>query len=676
MKSLLMLALICNFSIISFAENNKVKFGKIEQRDLEMKVYDQDTSASAVILYEKGNSAIRYVQGEGWKLYFTKHQRIKILKKEGVEYADFKIGLNASQSSKEEVNGLKAITFNLEDGKIIKDELNRKDVHLEEVNKFHNMQSFSLPNVKVGSVIDVEYTIDCKSFFRNMRPWRFQHSIPTVYSEYEVLVPEYFRFRQFTLGFERFTLAEETKVPDKVTLTSKMRSGGNSMSATQTQFNTDVITFNSANYHYIAENMPEFKEEAYTSTVDNFIQQVQFELQYVQFPGDKLYTYSQSWESINKDLAEDDEFGEIIFGPVKLLEEETQSLVAGAGSNKEKVGILLTHVRDNYKFNGFYNIYSKGLRNVIKDKNGNVADINFLLAGYLRAAGFEVKPVVLSTRSNGAFVFPTVTGFNYVVLLCEVDGEKLLLDAANKSSGINELPYQCLNSQGLVVGGAAPEWVELMELGRSDANYVAILNVNTDGKLSGSLKIGRKGYSAQSFRDKVDGFNSVEKYIEDFSEKKQDWEITTHELEGVNALDERVLETIELSVTNKSIFAGDKIYVSPIIFNALDENPFKLMERKYPVDFGFVFKESEMTVFNVPEGYVVEEVPESLRASLPENKALFLFSAQKIGDRQIHLTATLSINKPVLMAEDYGNLKELFNMIIEKQNQQIVLKKI
>jgi len=671
MKTLLMLAFLSCFSFISLAQNNKIKFGKIEKSDLEMQVYDQDTSASAVILYENGTSEIRYDQSNGWKLVFIKHQRIKILKKEGVKYADFKIGLNVGQNSEESVYNLKGVTFNLEDGKILKDELNKKDVHLDEVNKYYNQQSFSMPNVKVGSVIDVLYTIDCKTFFRNMRPWRFQHSIPTLFSEYEVRVPEYFRFRKFTLGFEKYTTADESSISSSINVTYKTQSGG-----AGSNYNNNIVTFETNVYHWIAENMPEFKEEAFTSTVDNYIQQVQFELQSVQFPGDKLYTYSESWESINQNLTEDSDFGKIVFGSVKFLEDETSNLLANASSDIEKVGILLSHVRDNYKFNGFHNIYSKGLRSVIKDKSGNVADINFLLAGYLRAAGFDVKPVILSTRSNGAFIFPTVTGFDYVVLSCTVDGKSVLLDAANKYSGINELPFECLSGQGLLVGGVAPDWVQLMELGSSDANYVAILNINSDGQLSGSLNIGRKGYSAQAFRSKVDGFNSVDKYVEDYAENKQDWTITEHKLNGVDDLNERVLETLELSVGNKSIFAGDKIYVSPLIFNTMDENPFKLLERKYPVDFGYTFKESEMIVFNVPEGYVVEEIPAVVKAVLPDNKAIFLFSAKQLGDKQIHVTASLSISNPVLFAEDYENLKELFNMILEKQNQQIVLKKI
>lgn len=677
MKSLLMLSVFVFVTFFSFSQTDKIKFGKIDEKDLQMQVYDKDTSAVAVILFEKGTGEIEYNQTLGWELKFSKHQRIKILKEEGVDYADFQIKLNVSGSEEEEVTKLKAITFNLEDGKIVKDELDRKDIHAEEVNKYINLESFSLPNVRVGSVIDIQYSINCKAFFRDMRPWMFQHSIPTVYSEYEVKIPEYFIFRQFVLGFEKFTTAEQTSSMSDIILSSKTRSGGTfNTGAVRTDINYDKISFQNNVYHWIAEDMPEFKEEAYTSTVDNFIQQVQFELQSIQFPNSTPHSYSQSWESINQNLKEDEDFGKIVFGQAKFLEEETASLISGASDNMEKVDILLNHVRDNYKFNGFHSIYSKGLRTTIKDMSGNAADINFLLAAYLRSAGFEVKPVVLSTRSNGIFVFPTVTGFNYVVLQCNVDGKNVLLDAADDYSGINELPYKCLNGRGLIIGGSAPEWIELLEVGRSDVNYMSNLTIDETGKLSGKVDISRKGYSAQSFRSKVASFNSVDKYTEDFAEKNHDWEIETHSVEGIDELNNRVLENIGISLSNSSIFAGDLIYVSPVIFNVQDENPFKLKERKYPVDFGFTIKENEMNIITIPEGYSVEELPESCKIGLPEGKVVYMFSVRKLNENQIHVVSNLIINKPVLYAEDYENLKELFNLIIEKEKQQIILKKI
>ncbi|MDX8340266.1 DUF3857 domain-containing protein [Draconibacterium sp. IB214405] len=674
MKSLLLFPLFLLIVSFAYCNEKNIKFGKVDKEDLEMTVYDKDTTAVAVVLYEYGDSEIEYIPNSGWRLSFSVHRRIKILKKEGVEYADFQIGLSKDGSYDEEVNGLKAITFNLENGKIEKTELSNKDVHLDDVNRYYQQETFSMPNVKVGSVLDIKYSIDCKAFFRNMRPWMFQHSIPTVYSEYLVTIPEYFMFRKFTLGFEKYASYEEGNIPVSKVIVSKSRTETRGL--IDTQYDQNRIAFNCKSYHWVAKDMPAFKKEAYISTEDNYIQQVQFELQSVQFPGDQPYNYSESWESINKNLIEDEDFGKIAFGNARFLEDETNSLLAGVTDDAEKLAILYSHVRANYKFTGRNTIYSKGLRKTVSDKNGNVADINFLLAAHLKNAGFTVKPMVLSTRSNGMFLYPTVTSFNYVVLIAEINGKSILLDAADKDCTINELPYECLNGNGLIVGGTKPEWVNLYGLGNANSQFVSNIQIQEDGKMSGAVSIARMGYAAQAFRTEVGEFANTDKYVEDFADRNLDWDIEEHELKGINELNNRITQKLEVSLNNKSIFAGDLIYITPLIANSTEENPFKMEERKYPVDFGFKFKENEMVIFNLPDGYAVEELPETFNAILPESKATYLFSVQKIGDKQVQVVSNLAINQPVFQAEDYVALKELFNHIIEKQSQQIILKKI
>jgi transglutaminase-like putative cysteine protease len=676
MKILVMFSLcILSFQYL-YGKEDKVKFGKIDKADLEMTLYEKDSSAAAVILYEYGSSEIEYDQNTGWKLVFFKHQRIKILKKEGVDYADFQVRLYQGNSEKEELGGLKAITFNLEKGKVVKSELDKNDVHLEEVNKFYMLKSFTLPNVKVGSVIDVKYQIDCKSFFRNMRPWMFQHEIPTIYSEYDVSIPEYFHFRKFTLGFETYSTFDETKTVSSVSITETTRPQTSLSGTVAGTISNETVRFNNNNYHWIAEEMPAFVEEAYVSTVDNYIQQVQFELQTAQFPQSKLYTYSSSWESINTDLIEDEDFGRIVFGPVNSVSDITSELLIGAGDDAEKVSRILNYVHANYKYNGSRSIYSKGVRKVVKDGNGNVADLNFLLAAMLRTAGFDVKPVLLSTRSNGKFIFPTVTGFNYVVIQCDVAGTKVLLDAADKYCGVNQVPFYCLNGDGLVVGGNKPEWVDFYGMGTSEICHVSEITIGSQGEITGKLEVVRKGYAASNFREKVEGFVSTDKYFENFAEGKSSWEIEDHTLENCDNLNEKVTETINLTINNKSLFTGDRIYLSPIVFNPETENPFKLKERKYPVDFGCKRKIQEMSVITIPEGYAIEEMPESINMTLPNGKVIFAYQVRKLSENSIHVISNITIRTPIFLSEEYENLKAIYNRIIEEHKQQIILKKI
>src|SRR5689334_6496539 len=90
------------------------KFGKLEMKDLTMRTYDKDTSASAVVLGDYGKSYFVLSNYAGLQLIFERHTRIKILKKSGYEWADMIIPFyRESSSSEERIGKVKGVTYNL-----------------------------------------------------------------------------------------------------------------------------------------------------------------------------------------------------------------------------------------------------------------------------------------------------------------------------------------------------------------------------------------------------------------------------------------------------------------------------------------------------------------------------------------------------------------------------------
>ena len=58
-----------------------------------MSVYAQDTTADAVYLHKARNTYYEDDEVKGWVLYTDVHERIKILTKDGLDYATRKINL-------------------------------------------------------------------------------------------------------------------------------------------------------------------------------------------------------------------------------------------------------------------------------------------------------------------------------------------------------------------------------------------------------------------------------------------------------------------------------------------------------------------------------------------------------------------------------------------------------
>lgn len=119
------IALLLLFIIPSLTYCQISKSAKMDQTTLEelkMTVYDKDSSAVAVVLYDQGNL---YLYNNNLGEFRTDNYfRIKILKKDGFRKATIKIPFY----DKQEIKNIEAITYNLSDGSIKKDKLKEENV--------------------------------------------------------------------------------------------------------------------------------------------------------------------------------------------------------------------------------------------------------------------------------------------------------------------------------------------------------------------------------------------------------------------------------------------------------------------------------------------------------------------------------------------------------------------
>lgn len=77
---------------------------------------------------------------------------------------------------------------------------------------------------------------------------------------------------------------------------------------------------------------------------------------------------------------------------------------------------------------------------------------------------------------------------------------------------------------------------------------------------------------------------------------------------------------------------------------------------------------------NLPEGYSVEELPESVRVVLPNQGAAFTFQTRVAGP-MLQVVSTLQINQTIFSPEAYPQLREFFDLVVSKHAEQIVLSK-
>ena len=106
----------------------------------------------------------------------------------------------------------------------------------------------------------------------------------------------------------------------------------------------------------------------------------------------------------------------------------------------------------------------------------------------------------------------------------------------------------------------------------------------------------------------------------------------------------------------------------------MNQNPFRLENRLYPVEYPYPFKDKYIFTIAVPESYEVDEFPQSSSFTLLNNAASYSLKTD-LKDGKIHVISEMQLNKLLYLPEEYDNLKNFFNKIIAKNSEQIVIKK-
>ena len=636
-----------------------MKFGKIDKKDLEMSVYEKDSSAAAVVLADYGFSEILYNREGGFYLQFTRHSRVKILSKDGYDKADIAVYLYHSGTDKESLLSLKGATYNLEGGKIVTGKLGKKSIYEEEYNKNWDEVKWTMPQVKEGSVI--EYTYKIKSdFLFNFRDWEFQTDIPVIWSEYRAGIPEYFFYEKFMQGYHALSINDKME---------------RSESITTTKYSTGNVTFVKNFYRWVAKDVPAFVEEPYMTSTSDYLSKINFELSTIHFPNERVRQIMGTWEDINNTFLTSHYFGVQVKG-AGFLKKEVVPVIAGSNTDEEKIGAIVAYVKNKMSWDGRHRKYvTETLRSAFNKGKGSSADINLMLVNMLRKAGFKADPVLISTRSNG-FVreqFALSSQFNYVIGLVELeDGKHLLLDATDKRLPLFLLPERCLNGRGWRVSETNAGWVSLKGSGIKRSVLSAKLDLIEDGSLRGTVNARYDSYAAYDMRKLIE---RKEDAYKGYVEKKWSWEIDSLEIKNQDSFNKSLNEHYAIQSKQNIESVGNLIYFNPFIAERIEENPFKIEKRDYPVDFTCPRKTMYVVSVTIPDGYEVDELPKGEVIALPEGAAKYSYYVSQ-SDKTINFRSQLDINKPLFGSPEYEYLKEFYTRIVAKQSEQIVLKKI
>lgn len=609
-------------SPIVMAYKAPMKYGKPSKEELEMQVYTPDSTAEAVVLCSYGVFNSNTFQ-------FTQTFRIKILKEAGTKW-----GTKSVMTSNVGETSVRGKTFNIIDGKAVVSKLKKESIFKSKVIGSLYDISIAMPNVKKGSIIDIEI-----SYPNFPSKWYFQALIPVRHSELILESTQYIEFQSQFFGYH----------PLK----------------------------NMGEKHWVAKSVPAFKQEPYMDSYENYITKCEFDLARVTYPG-YYKEYATSWKGVANRLGEHRYFGGNMTSGAGFLKEAVAEINANCSTPEEKIKAAIAEVK-KIKWNNSSSAYTSttSLGSVYKKKLGNSADINFILIKLLRKLDLKATPVALSRRSKGFLLpyMPSLSKLNEVICLVKLGEKDLLLDATDAKLPMGLLPKRVINGQGRAIYGKGfSKWVKLKpSAGESKSSFYKV-SLTEEGEINGKVQVSYSDYAAFNKRKAIDEYNSEDEYLAGIESAHPGFVITNYTKKD-ESIYKRLDEVYEFEWSNYLESVDDLMMVNLFFLDRTFENVFKSAERIYPVKYPYCKKEKIVVMLDIPEGYTVSEVPKAMRIGMPDRSASFLVNYQKTANG-VMMSFTLSIKKEMFLPKEYAALKTLFAELVKKEAEPVVIKKI
>ncbi|MDR0937879.1 MAG: DUF3857 domain-containing protein [Mediterranea sp.] len=639
-----------------------LKYGKPSMEELSMTTYAPDSAATAVVLYSQTDVRYDMVNGE-FRTVYSHSVKIKVLKNEGTSYADIVIPYYNREGggSKEFISSLDASAYNLENGQVTRTRMKRDQVFTERVDKSHMATKFSIPAVREGTVLEYKYDHNSEIYWM-IDPYRAQRDIPVIYSRYDITIPEYY---DFSIEMRGGSLrVKETQ--ENLTYTARGSDG-------------DMIRIDCNGRHlsFTGEQLPALRSDSYVWYAEDYMAGTLFELKGIKYPYSAYKSFTRTWKNIDEQLLDDDDFGGMLKMRNPYRDEMAMLLLKQLPDNRQKIAAIFGYLKGKISWNGSYALYGGGTRKAIKEGTGNNADINFVLMSMLRDANIPSYPAVMSRKNRGILpvTHPSINKLNtFVVAIADTDSTFVFLDGSITDGAIDVLPPVLMTNQARLLYDKPEQnrFIDISHLGRNQIRSAVHAQVHPDGKITGHRQTSYAGQHAAIYRRQFRGAKDSADYVAQMENDRQ-IKIAAYRTEALRSFTERLKE--EYDFEKQTTTNGDLIYINPLLFTHFTKSPLTQSVRLLPLEMPYADQYTSSIHLTIPEGYAVEELPKSISFTTEDKQGSCRYFIQQQGNT-IVLTYTYTFGNLFYASQDYESVKRFYEMVAEKNNEILVLKKL
>ena len=617
----------------------------IPPEDLALKDNPKSPGAHAMILYRESSVDAKESRDD-------EYLRVKIFTQEGVkEEGDVEIPF---VKGVDDIKDIRARTIHA-DGTIVNFEGKPFEKTVVKVSGFKYLaKTFTLPDVQPGSIIEYKYRDQSDPDFYFNNTWTVQGDLFTRLARFSIK-PDSSEHAPL-LAFRYAHLPKDVK-PEK-----------------------------QAKGYYALEvhDLPGIEDEAYMPPAKSLKGRVEF--YYPDRNAPERETVQHYWERIGKSW---NEVVDNYLNKKGALQTEVFRVVSPNDPPETKLRKLYARAREirNLSYEESKTVKeakhenlkpNDSVEDVIKRGYGNSRQINYLLVGLLRAAGFESSEVFLVPRSDNFFLPNSQDSSQLTanVVWVRSGTQEYYLDPGAHYYPFGSLPWYETGAMGIRVNKDGFVGATTPFPPSSDTTVArhADLTIDEDGTLSGTMEVDFNGESGALWRE--DGREEDEagrkKSIED---DFKDWLPSgcTFELTKITNWDD-ILVPLHIEGTVKGAgygtSAGRRILLPVEFFQATQAKSFQNEKRTNDIYFRYPYEEQDDVKLHVPAGYKIESSPSPQNVDLGAVKYQISSGAQ--GDA-LEIKRHLVINIFMVPVNKYAALRSFFGTVKKNDDAEVVL---
>jgi hypothetical protein len=287
-------------------------------------------------------------------------------------------------------------------------------------------------------------------------------------------------------------------------------------------------------------------------------------------------------------------------------------------------------------------------------------------------------PSIFGNHMIGAIEIPA--GYQspklHSVVTANTGKRYLIFDPTWDLTPFGQLEDNLQGGYGVLIEGDKSQVIELPVMD-PELNHIlrsASLHLSADGSLQGEVTDKRFGDLAEhrrylfSHEDEIKQQEYMDRTIDrDFKGAS----LTGLKVENVTALDKDLTTQFDLHASHFASVTGPLLMVRPRVLGSyaleLDRKP-----RTVPIDLEETMRAHDDFDIELPEGYVVDELPDPVKADF--GFASYV-SSTEVNGRMLHYSRTYTIRQVTLPAKQYGDLQKLAAVIANDEDSRAILKR-